>query len=155
MSSSGFFTGRHGLRHLLLIGVVIAVVIVVIAAALFLFNRSSGATVTVTGAVAYLEQGHTSGGRNWFGSSTINYSSGFPLSVGVGGKFSITLNLANADTVSHTLFSFQPNAPFTVSSSSPAAPVQYPAFSDGATTVTLQVPSSAGTYALNLTVVCQ
>lgn len=155
MSTSGFFTGRHGLRHLLLVGLAVVVVIVVIAAALFLFNRSSGATVTVTGAVAYLEQGHTSNGQNWFGNSTIDYSSGFPLSVPVGGSFSITLNLANVDTEAHSLFSLQPNAPFTVSSSSPALPVQYPAFSDGATTVTLQVPSSAGTYALNLTVVCQ
>lgn len=156
MSSSGFFTGPHGLRHLVLIGVAVAVVIIVIAAALFLFNRSSGASVTVTGAVAYLEQGHTSDGRNWFGNSTIVYSSGFPLSVAVGGTFVITLNLDNIDAMTaHSLVGFQPNAPFTVSSSSPELPVHYPSFSDGATTVTIQVPPSTGSYALNLTVICQ
>jgi hypothetical protein len=155
LSSTGFFTGPRGLRHLLLITLVIVVVVVVIAAALFLFNRSSSASVTVSSAVAYLEQGHTSDGMPWFGNSTIPYGSGFPLTVPVGASFTLTLNLGNLDSLPHTLVAFDPSSPFKVLSSAPSAPVQYAAYGDGATIVTLQAPPSGGSYALNLTVVCQ
>jgi hypothetical protein len=155
MSSSGFFTGPRGTRHLLLVALVIVVVVVVVAAALFLFNHSSSASVTVSGAAAYLEQGHTSQGTLWFGNATFPFGSGFPLTLPVGSSFTLTLNLVNDDSLPHALVAFTPNSPFTVVSSAPAAPVHYAAYGDGATTVTLDAPSTAGTYALNLTVLCQ
>ncbi|MCI4363953.1 MAG: hypothetical protein L3K13_06615 [Thermoplasmata archaeon] len=154
-AGEGFFTGRYGRRHLLMVAGAIVIAGVVIGSASFFYNHSSSANVTVSSAVAYLEQGKDAQGFYWFGVGQVNFTSGFPLSVGVGGSFTLSLNLGNDDSISHRVVEFTTNTPFKVLSSSPVTPVVYGGFEDGTIVVTVQAPSSSGSYALNVTAVCQ
>jgi hypothetical protein len=153
--ASGSVGGGFGRRHIILIAVVIVVVAIVLVAALVLYSHSSSASVTVTGAVATLEEGKTSGGVPWFGQGQLNYTTGFPLTLGAGGTFTLSVPLANDDSVPHSVVAITANTPFKVTDVSPSLPAEFDAFEDGTIVVTVQTPGSAGSFALSLTVVCQ
>jgi hypothetical protein len=150
----GLFAGREGHRRLGVLVAVVAIVTVIIVAASFLYNRSPSATVTVSSAVIFLEQGKTGQGINWFGVSEVNYSTGFPLNAGVSGSFTLSLPLANQDTVSHRVVDLTANSPFKILSTSPTAPIVFDSFEDGTITITVEAPGVGGSYALNVTAVC-
>ncbi|MCI4345847.1 MAG: hypothetical protein L3K07_03745 [Thermoplasmata archaeon] len=150
----GLFAGREGHRRLGVLVAVVVIVTVVLVAASFLYNRSPSAKVTVSSAVVYLEQGKTGQGLDWFGVASVNYSTGFPLDSGVSETFTISLPLANQDTVSHRVVDLTANSPFKVLSSSPVTPVLFDSFEDGMITITVEAPGVAGSYALNVTAVC-
>ncbi|MCI4337911.1 MAG: hypothetical protein L3J72_01230, partial [Thermoplasmata archaeon] len=148
MSIVGYFQGARGRKHLVLVVGAVAAVVVVLLAVVSLYNHSSSASVTVSGASAYLEEGRTTQGQPWFGVANVSFVSGYPLTLPVGGTFTVSLNLANDDSLAHSLVAFNPNAPFHVVSSSPPAPVLYAAHGDGDTTITVQAPGAAGSYVL-------
>ncbi len=113
-----------------------------------------GQNVTVAGAVRWIAQGTTASGRGWFGASLYSYNAtnGFPLTVPVGGSFSLVVLISNFDNQSHTIYFASANSPFTVLSTSPALPNPVPPSVDDASfVVVIGVGNAAGTWDLNLT----
>ncbi len=144
--------------RLLALGVVIAAVAVsalLVGIGLgYLVLPGQSKNVVVAGASRWIAQGTTSSGRLWFGPSLVSFNAtnGFPLTVPVGGSFSLVVQISNFDNQTHTIYFATANSPFTILSISPGLPNAIPASVDDASfVVDLGVGGSAGTYDLNLT----
>jgi hypothetical protein len=136
----------------------VVVLIVVVAGGLgilsYLLLATPLAKVTVTGGSITFEEGQGAHGW-WFDPPhrSVN-GSGYPLSLSGGGTFQVGVDLANSDATSHSVSSVEVGAPFSLVSVSVPLPATVPAFSDTSLTLELKAPTSAGSFAFNLTVVC-
>ncbi len=147
-----------GRRVLGLVIVAIIAVIVLAAALSYLYTATPLAKVTVQGGTVTIEQG-TVDGRGSIGVIGISpqiyggTSEGYPLTLAPGGTFTIQVALGNPDTENHTLDVVRVAEPFVGQSVGVALPLTIPPGRDLELPVVLTVPSEAGSYDFNVTLV--
>jgi hypothetical protein len=128
--------------------VLLVFVVLVTLGTLVLPGSGSQREVTVTEVQFTIVQGVNAKGQGWFGASSFvikGASNGYPLSVAPGASFTLAVPLDNFDTVSHTLYSALPGAPFAFLRSSPVFDVTVPARGGEAVVyLTYVAPSSPG-----------
>ncbi len=132
---------RRSRRRLYLVAAAAAAVVVIVVAAWALYAAShltvtAGVTVAGSGAAFFRAAACAS-----------------PATVNVGSYWTCAVTVSNLDGVdSHTVNGITVNAPFTQISQFPATPLDVGALNSASFTVTVQVPSVGGSYALQFTV---
>ncbi len=132
---------RRSRRRLYLVAAVAAAVVVIVLAAWAIY-ATSHITVTTSATVA--------GSGAAFFKATACAS---PETVNVGSYWTCAVTVSNLDGVDHhTVNGITVNAPFTQVSQFPSTPLDVGALNSASFTVTVQVPSVGGNYALQFTV---
>ena len=148
------WTARGGGGHIARKAIAAAIVIVAVGAvAYYVFNDTSAATATVTGGTVHLLQGTDAQG-GWLGPSTINFTSsspGFPVVLGAGSTFTISIPLASTDRIPHTLESVTVAPPFRLAGTSATLPAPLPPGTDAELTITLHAPGHSGKFVFDVT----
>lgn len=144
----------------LAIGIVaglVVVLLVLIGLGILTLPAPAPSKVTITQVQWTILQGTTTFGFGWFGPSTriANNSSGLPVEVASGGRFTVTLSLSDLDSANHTIYSVLAASPFRVVSTVPSIPAKVVSGMDDFTlNVDVAVPtvSSDTSYVVDLTV---
>jgi hypothetical protein len=151
-----FFSGRRGrVRFFVVFGAIEAVILIALAY-LVTYQGPVPPSGTINGIELEIAgQGQSSvGNSNWFGPTTQNFTggaNGFPLSYVDGSTFTYDLNLDNSDSVNHTIERCSAAAPFSVVHTSTPLPATVMYEDDALLVVTVQTPSTGGTYTVLLT----
>ncbi len=128
-------------RRLYFVAAAVAAVVVIVVAAWAIYATSH---VTVTAGVAV-----AGSGASFFKASAC----ASPATVNVGSYWTCAVTVSNLDGVDrHTVNGITVNAPFTQVSQFPSTPLDVGALNSASFTVTVQVPSVGGNYALQFTV---
>ena len=135
-------------RQWLIITAVCATVVVVLA--VYLYWPTIEHEVTVTHATIHIVEGKTP--TNWFGSSSINETTGYPFHSTTGAAFIVPVHLINFDyNETHVIVGVNVSSPFVYVSTSPSLPLYVGPASSILFNVTIDCPTTVGTYALTIT----
>ncbi|MGI0052702.1 MAG: hypothetical protein ACREC5_05930 [Thermoplasmata archaeon] len=141
-------------RRLLIASAAILAVAIAIVLALTLTAGPPPTATVARAQVVLVGQGAGTNGLPWFGASPINLSGpadGYPFSAGLGAHFNLTLQLFNGDSQLHDLSTAAVNAPFRLVGENPTLPCPVPQHRDFLLDLTVLMPSSPGTYSLQVT----
>ncbi len=135
-----------------IVTVALVVLLVLIAVGdLVLPGKGAPAPVTVDMVKFTILQENNASGLPWFGPSNFTYTglaNGYPFVVAPGATFTLPVGLENYDSISHTIYSMNPDPPFTLVSCYPSLPFVVPPVlheDDGGNfDLTIQAPSSSG-----------
>jgi len=152
--------GRRRFSRLLALALIAAAVVVVILLVLILggvlvLTSNGPAPVTIDGVHLQIHEGNGTAGP-WFGPDSIYYGTaeGYPLQVAPGGTWTVNWFFVSVDPHFHNVTGVLPQGGFTRGTTQPPLPYEVGPNDDGALTIPLIAPSTAGaTYALVTVVV--
>lgn len=134
--------------HWLIITAVCATFVIVLVAYLYwpILERE----VTVTHATIHIVEGKTP--ADWFGSPSINETTGYPFRSTTGAAFTVPVHLINFDyNETHVIVGVNISSPFVFVGTSPSLPLYVGPEDSVLFNVTVDCPPTVGTYALNIT----
>lgn len=134
---------------------VVVFLLILVGLNVLVLPASTPSPVEVTEVRWTILQGMTASGFGWFGPSQFNYTTnGFPTNETPGGSMTLTVTLANFDTVNHTIYSVVAVTPFSVTSVLPSVPRMVPHSDDNALfQIEVAVPNDPGqSFPLQLTI---
>jgi hypothetical protein len=135
-------------RNLWIIIAVVVVVVVVILAAL-VYLAATAPTVKTTAVDWTINYNGVSSG--YFGAATQSFTTSLSTSTGAQFTYTLVLN-SSALVLTHSVDSITIASPYTLDSISPTLPVSVVAGGSTTITLTITVPSSAGSYVMSGTI---
>ena len=106
--------------------VVVVALLILIGFGVLVLPSSSPDRITITEVQWTIEQGTTSAGFGWFGPSQriASNTSGLPVRIALGDKFTMPLSLSDLDSVNHTIQTVSVVSPFSLDRTVPALPAK-------------------------------